>query len=121
LPPVYPLITGTYSSISPVTALTALENIVFIEVGCILAGIPVGYALRHQEKVVHSVDKLTMWAIYGLLFLLGVSLGSNENLVAQLGTIGVRAMVISLSCLIGSAAATWALERYILRGRLDER
>ncbi|UZP67795.1 lysine exporter LysO family protein [Desulfovibrio mangrovi] len=93
----------------------------FIEVGCILAGIPAGYLLRNRQKAVHAVDKLTMWAIYGLLFLLGVSLGSNDDLVSQLGTIGVRALVISLCCLIGSAAATWALERYILRGRLDER
>lgn len=93
----------------------------FVEVGCILAGIPLGLALRKKEAAVRCVDRATMWAIYGLLFLLGLSLGSNDDLIAQLGSIGIRAMIISLSCLMGSAAAVWALETCILRGRLDAR
>ncbi|GFM37428.1 LysO family transporter [Desulfovibrio psychrotolerans] len=93
----------------------------FLEVGCIVAGIPLGYALRRREKVIYTVDKLTMWAIYGLLFLLGVSLGSDAELIRQLGTIGAQAFAISLSCLAGSVAAVWLLDRFILRGRLDER
>ncbi len=97
------------------------SNRVFLEVGCIVAGIPLGFALRRQENVIHAVDRCTMWAIYGLLFLLGVSLGSDAELIQQLGTIGVQAFAISLSCLAGSVAAVWLLDRFILRGRLDER
>lgn len=93
----------------------------FVEVGCIMAGIPLGLALRKKERILSAVDRLTMWAIYGLLFLLGVSLGSDAMLVSQLGTIGLRAVVISLCCVIGSAFATWMLDRFILKGRLDER
>lgn len=91
------------------------------EVGCIVAGIPLGFLLRKSEKAFHAVDKLTMWAIYGLLFLLGVSLGADEGLVAQLGTMGGQAVVISLSCVVGSALSCWALDKFILKGGLDAR
>jgi len=94
---------------------------VFIEVGCIVAGIPLGLALRKRPSIVHAVDRLTMWAIYGLLFLLGVSLGTNADLFSQLGSIGLRAAIISLCCLMGSALAAWALDRFILKGKLDAR
>ncbi|XPV76331.1 MAG: LysO family transporter [Desulfovibrio sp.] len=91
------------------------------EVGCILVGIPLGFLLRRNERAVRCVDSLTMWAIYGLLFLLGVSIGSDNNLVSQMETIGLRALVISLSCVLGSAAAVWFLDKFILKGALDER
>lgn len=93
----------------------------FIEIGCIIGGIPIGLALRKNQRIVHTVDRCTMWTIYGLLFLLGVSLGTNEQLFSQLATLGLRALVISLCCLLGSAAAAWSLDRFILRGRFDER
>ena len=89
------------------------------EVGCILAGIPLGFLLRRNERAVRSVDTLTMWAIYGLLFLLGVSIGSDNNLISQMETIGFRALVISLCCVIGSAIAVWFLDKFILKGALD--
>lgn len=90
------------------------------EVGCIVAGIPLGFLMRRSERAFRAVDTLTMWAIYGLLFLLGVSLGSDEELVSQLGTMGVQAAVISLCCVVGSAASCWALDAFFLKGRLDE-
>lgn len=93
----------------------------FIEVGCILTGIPLGYLLRHHKRFVSGIDAVTMWSIYTLLFLLGVSLGANKELVAQLGTIGLRATIISIFCVVGSTAATWVLDVYILKGKLDER
>ncbi len=93
----------------------------FVEVGCIVAGIPVGLAVRRSATIVRAVDRLTMWAIYCLLFLLGAALGSDANLMAQIQSIGLRAAVISVCCLLGSASAVWLLDTFILRGSLDER
>jgi uncharacterized membrane protein YbjE (DUF340 family) len=91
------------------------------EVGFIALGIPLGLVLRKREAVVKAVDKLTMWAIYTLLFLLGVSLGTDQNIVSQAAGIGAKALLISTGCVAGSAAAAWCLGRFILRGGFDER
>lgn len=91
------------------------------EVGFIALGIPIGFALRKQKAVVHAVDKLTMWAIYILLFLLGVSLGTDENIISQAGGIGLKALIISSACVIGSALSAWLLSKVILKGGFDER
>ncbi len=91
------------------------------EVGWIVLGILVGFILRTRGNVLPIVDKLTMWAIYALLFLLGVSLGLDDTVVTQAGTIGLKALLISSACVIGSGLGVWGLERFFLKGRFDEK
>ena len=90
-----------------------------VEIACIAVGVPAGYLLRTRPAVVGAVDRLTTWSIYALLFLLGLSLGSDDGLVAQAGDIGLRAVVISMASLAGSVAAGWLLQHVLLRGALD--
>ncbi|WP_245590727.1 LysO family transporter [Nitratidesulfovibrio termitidis] len=90
-----------------------------VEIGCIAVGVPAGYLLRTRPAVVGAVDRLTTWSIYALLFLLGLSLGSDDALVAKAGDIGLRAVVISMASLAGSVAAGWLLQHVLLRGALD--
>lgn len=90
-----------------------------VEIGCIVVGVPAGYLLRTRPAVVGAVDRLTTWSIYTLLFLLGLSLGSDDALVAKAGDIGLRAVVISMASLAGSVAAGWLLQHVLLRGALD--
>lgn len=85
------------------------------EIACIAVGIPVGYVLRNKPVVVHLTDKITAWSIYALLFLLGLSLGANDELVSRMADLGVRAVVISLCSLMGSVAAAWVLQRLLPR------
>ncbi|HEU6436965.1 MAG TPA: LysO family transporter [Nitratidesulfovibrio sp.] len=90
-----------------------------VEIGCIAVGVPAGYLLRTRPAVVGAVDRLTTWSIYALLFLLGLSLGSDDTLVAKAGDIGLRAVVISMASLAGSVAAGWLLQHVLLCGALD--
>lgn len=92
-----------------------------ITVLCILVGIPLGYILRNNKLAVKSVSRLTMWAIYVLLFMLGVTTGSNETIVTQLNIIGIQAVCISACCVLGSACAVFLLDKFILKGQFDER
>lgn len=89
------------------------------EIACIAVGVPVGYLLRARPPVVRAVDRLTTWSIHSLLFLLGLSLGADDALVAQAGDIGLRAVIISMASLAGSVAAGWLLQHILLRGALD--
>ncbi|WP_066858464.1 LysO family transporter [Halodesulfovibrio spirochaetisodalis] len=92
-----------------------------ITVLCILIGIPLGFIFRNNKHVVSNVNRLTMWAIYVLLFMLGVTTGSNKTIVSELGTIGVQAACISVFCVLGSACAVFLLDKLFLKGKLDER
>lgn len=92
-----------------------------ITVLCILVGIPLGFLFRNNKFVVDNVNRLTMWSIYALLFMLGVTTGSNETIVTQLGTIGVQAACISALSVLGSASAVFLLDKFILKGQFDER
>jgi uncharacterized membrane protein YbjE (DUF340 family) len=94
---------------------------VLITVLCILVGIPLGFLFRNNKLVVDNVNRLTMWSIYTLLFMLGVTTGSNETIVTQLSTIGVQAACISACCVLGSASAVFLLDKFILKGQFDER
>lgn len=76
------------------------------EVGCIIVGIPLGFALRTIAPIVRIANGMASGIIYALLFLLGVSLGSNEQLFARLGELGVQGFSIGLACALGSVAVT---------------
>ncbi|MCG8529651.1 MAG: lysine exporter LysO family protein [Desulfovibrionales bacterium] len=92
----------------------------FTTIACILVGIPLGFLLRSKQSIVTAVNKLTMWAIYLLLFMLGIAIGSNDTITSQLDTIGIRAVFISLCCVLGSALAVFLLDTLYLKGQLDE-
>ena len=61
-----------------------------------ISGILVGYLIRSFEKLVKVNDKLTTWAIYALLFLMGIGIGANKVIMNSLHTLGFKALIISI-------------------------
>lgn len=43
--------------------------------------------------------------VYGLCFIMGLRMGSNEQVIANLGTIGLMSLVITICCIVGSMGA----------------
>ena len=76
-----------------------------LEIGLIAAGIPAGYVLRRKEKARVAVTRLLTWAVWALLFMLGLALGSDSALLEQLSRLGARAAVISVLSVAGSLVA----------------
>jgi len=66
------------------------------------AGIIIGTFVGKFPKFIKGVDKLTSWAIYLLLFLLGIGVGLNDKIINNLPTIGVQAIVLTLGAVLGS-------------------
>ncbi len=82
-------------------------------ISIMLIGIVAGYLLRrHRITCISRVITVLIWA---LLFLLGVEVGSDSRIVQGLWSLGLRAVVISALCTLGSCAAAWALWRLIRR------
>ena len=77
--------------------------------GFLIVGICVGYLIRHRERLVRLTDRLMMWTIYLFLFILGLSVGVNEEIVRNIGTLGVKAGILTAGGLTGSIVAAYLL------------
>jgi len=58
----------------------------------LIAGIGLGYVLREKKRV--DLGKVMFGAIIILIFSMGFSIGSNNELLASMPAIGVNAVVI---------------------------
>jgi len=72
-----------------------------------LAGIFIGFAINSFPKIIQANDKLISWAIYLLLFLLGISVGLNKTIIQNLDKIGLQAAIITLGAITGSVLTLW--------------
>ena len=81
--------------------------------GITVVGICIGYWSRRHRKLFAYIRRLIMWVIYLLLFAMGLSVGSNDLVMDNLGGLGVRAIVISLVGTVGSVFLSWLLYRYL--------
>lgn len=84
-----------------------------LEMGLVVAGIPAGYVLRRKEKGRVVVARLLTWAVWALLFMLGLALGSDSMLLEQLSRLGVRAAVISVLSVAGCLLGARLVERWL--------
>lgn len=81
-----------------------------IVIGLMGCGILLGYLLRKQHlKFIHQWITV---AIYALLFLLGISVGSNPRIMDNMATIGLEALIITLGAVAGSVLCAWMVYRF---------
>ncbi len=83
---------------------------------CILSGIVVGYIARGQKFLKHIGPVLSV-VIALLLFSLGVSVGSNEQVLNNFATIGIEALLLTIGGTLGSLfCAKWIYTRFFKKG-----
>lgn len=73
-----------------------------------ILGIGVGYLFRKRN--LSFISRLITLLIWILLFVLGLEVGSNPQIVSNLGKLGLDALVITVGALLGSiilAALLW--------------
>lgn len=73
-----------------------------------ILGIGVGYIFRKRN--LSFISRLITLLIWILLFVLGLEVGSNPQIVSNLGKLGLDALVITVGALLGSiilAALLW--------------
>lgn len=61
-----------------------------------------GFLMKAKQRMVSINEKLITYAIYMLLFMMGLSIGSNNQLVESLSSLGVLALVLSVGAVAGS-------------------
>ncbi len=76
-------------------------------------GIGAGALLRSRKRLFIFVDRITVYAIWLLLFLLGLSIGTNDVIVKNIGTLGLQAIVTAVVSIGLSVLLSYFLYHYL--------
>lgn len=79
------------------------------------AGIGIGILSRKKPYIIKTNEKLVSAAIYLLLFLLGVSVGTNKQVISSLHNLGLQALLITLGATMGSILMCYLIYRFIFK------
>ena len=75
-----------------------------------------GYLLRNVEFLQKNISRTTTATVVIMLFIFGVSIGSNESIMSNLHRDGLKAAVISIFAVAGSVLATTAFFYFQKKG-----
>ena len=86
----------------------------FTVIGFMLTGITVGYLFRNIAFL-QKTEKTISITIFLLLFLLGISVGSNELIINNLAAFGWQAAILAFSATCGSILASWMVLKFFFK------
>jgi len=75
----------------------------FIVLAFMFVGIVVGYLFRKRK--ISFLNGLILTLIWLLLFLLGLEVGMNDNVVRKFASLGLEAAIIAVAATLGSVLA----------------
>ncbi len=81
----------------------------------------IGFILRRNAGLISLADKLTTIIIYLFLFVLGVSVGVNEEIVQNLAQLGLQALILAVSGILGSVLLAYFVFIYFFKASDNEK
>ena len=78
----------------------------FTIISIMFTGIVIGYLLR-DLRFLQKVEKSISLTIFLLLFVLGLSIGSNSLIINNIGKFGWQAIVLATLSILGSLLASF--------------
>ena len=85
-----------------------------------LSGVLIGYILRNIRAIPALVSKINIYIIFLLLFVMGLSVGSNPQVIQGLGTLGLLGIAISVVSIAG-VFLSWIVYRHLFKKEDDQR
>lgn len=82
----------------------------FTVISILFTGVFIGYITRRFPFWV-KINRPITYTIYLLLFLLGISVGHNPQIMDNLGTLGLQALLLSAAGTLGSLCFAWLVYR----------
>lgn len=86
-----------------------------------IVGFLLGWVIQKQKQVVMGINRSIIWIIFILLFFMGISVGSNPEIMQNLSTIGLKGLVLSVAAVLGSVILAGVVYYFILKNEMDER
>ena len=91
--------------------MLSLHSVMLKIVAIMLSGMAVGFLMRKRRlRVVPHLVTVLIWL---LLFLLGVEVGSNPQVINGITSLGLESLWLSVAGLAGTIAFSWALWRWV--------
>ena len=87
----------------------------WIILGLMIFGSLIGFLLSGRKHFNPVSEKLTAYIIYLLLFLMGLSVGVNKEIMSNLEDLGIQAFIITLFTITGSVLMAWILQKTFFR------
>jgi uncharacterized membrane protein YbjE (DUF340 family) len=78
-------------------------------------GIILGLVVRRRTRILDLVNKAANWAVFLLIFFLGVSVGENEAVMKALGHLGLQALLLSSAAVLGSVLVSILVHRWFFK------
>ncbi len=85
----------------------------------IVVGFCIGTLIR-SERAPKRVSKVLNITIYILLLSFGIGVGANSDVMDNLDTIGLKALIITIGGVVGSCICASIIERRYFKNRADE-
>ncbi|WP_439184432.1 LysO family transporter [Carboxylicivirga taeanensis] len=87
----------------------------YIVIALFAIGIAIGWLLRDKEKTRKGVDTAVTWSVYLLLFLLGISVGINKDIINNFSRIGYQAFWLTFGAVGGSVLMAWLVYHFFFK------
>jgi len=75
--------------------------------GALIAGFVLAQFVKFNEKQKTVMDRIGEQSLLLLLLSMGLSLGSNPDLLAALPSLGMQSFLLAVGILVGSVGLTW--------------
>ncbi len=83
------------------------------------AGMALGLIVKNQKTILAFTERLTMVAIYLLLFLLGQSVAGNDKVISNFAYICWQSFLLTLCCIAGSVICSYLLYIFLFKEKED--
>ena len=83
-------------------------------IAIMLLGVALGYFFRNS-KMTRKTEKTISLTIISLLFILGLSIGSNDAIMSNLSTYGSQAAILAIFGLGGSVLTSWMVYHFFFK------
>ena len=83
-------------------------------IAIMLFGVLLGYRFR-DAKFTQKTEKTISITIIALLFILGLSIGSNDAIIGNLYTYGSQAIVLAFFSLLGSILVSGLIYKFMFK------
>lgn len=78
----------------------------------IFGGMVFGYLVQSKKQIIRVTERLIIWSIFLLLFLMGLSIGRDPLIVGSLPSLGLNALLISIAGTVGSLSLALLLWKF---------
>jgi len=82
--------------------------------GILLVGAIFGYKDMIKGKIAHNLDIIQTVCLLFLLFVMGITIGINEEILSNIFTIGIKAWIITIFTIGFSILFVYLVKRFIV-------